>query len=90
MQQGDDGRIADREFMGKGSQGYGWPPYDYVLDRLALDFWSLVAMEWVDAGHSGCKFPYVWREPRFLMRSALISPCAWYNNDFRVDSISGL
>lgn len=31
-----------------GDNGYGWLPYDYVLNRLALDFWSLLCMEWVD------------------------------------------
>jgi C1A family cysteine protease len=31
-----------------GENGYGWLPYEYVLNRLALDFWSLLSMEWVD------------------------------------------
>jgi C1A family cysteine protease len=31
-----------------GDQGYGWLPYDYVKKRLALDFWSLLSIEWVD------------------------------------------
>jgi C1A family cysteine protease len=31
-----------------GDAGYGWMPYDYVLDRLALDFWSLLSQDWVD------------------------------------------
>ena len=31
-----------------GDRGYGWLPYDYVLNKLALDFWSLLRMEWVD------------------------------------------
>lgn len=30
-----------------GDSGYGWLPYDYVLKRLAMDFWSLLRMEWV-------------------------------------------
>ena len=33
---------------GWGDHGYGWLPYDYVRNRLALDFWSLLRMEWVD------------------------------------------
>lgn len=33
-----------------GDNGYGWLPYDYVLQGLALDFWSLLWMEWVDTG----------------------------------------
>ena len=36
-----------------GEKGYGWLPYDYVLNRLALDFWSLLSMEWVDTGKFG-------------------------------------
>jgi C1A family cysteine protease len=35
---------------GWGIQGYGWLPYDYVLNELALDFWSLLSMKWVDSG----------------------------------------
>jgi len=31
-----------------GQAGYGWLPYDYVLKGIALDFWSLLRMEWVD------------------------------------------
>jgi C1A family cysteine protease len=36
-----------------GDQGYGWLPYDYVTNRLALDFWSLLSMEWVNTGQFG-------------------------------------
>jgi C1A family cysteine protease len=36
-----------------GAQGYGWLPYEYVLQRLALDFWSLLRMDWVDTGQFG-------------------------------------
>lgn len=38
-----------------GDQGYGWLPYDYVLNRLALDFWSLLGMQYVDTGEFGLK-----------------------------------
>ncbi len=38
---------------GWGDRGYGWLPYDYVLKRLALDFWSLLKMEWVDTKQFG-------------------------------------
>jgi C1A family cysteine protease len=31
-----------------GAAGYGWMPYDYVLKRVAMDFWSLIDMEYVD------------------------------------------
>jgi C1A family cysteine protease len=36
-----------------GAKGYGWLPYEYVLQRLALDFWSLLRMDWVDTGQFG-------------------------------------
>jgi C1A family cysteine protease len=36
-----------------GNGGYGWLPYDYVLNRLALDFWSLLEMGWIDTGEFG-------------------------------------
>jgi C1A family cysteine protease len=36
-----------------GDNGYGWLPYEYVLKRLALDFWSLIDMKWVDSGEFG-------------------------------------
>jgi C1A family cysteine protease len=38
---------------GWGDKGYGWLPYEYVLNRLALDFWSLLSMRWVDTGQFG-------------------------------------
>jgi len=38
---------------GWGDKGYGWLPYDYVLTGLAMDFWSLLSMEWVDTGKFG-------------------------------------
>ncbi len=38
---------------GWGDNGYGWLPYDYVLNRLALDFWSLISMKWVDSAKFG-------------------------------------
>ncbi len=33
-----------------GQNGYGWLPYAYVLNRLAIDFWSLLTMEVVNLG----------------------------------------
>jgi len=36
-----------------GDKGYGWLPYEYVLNKLALDFWSLLRMEWVDTKQFG-------------------------------------
>ena len=34
--------------LGWGQGGYGWMPYDYVLKGIAMDFWSMLKMEWVD------------------------------------------
>lgn len=33
-----------------GSEGYGWLPYEFVLNGLAEDWWSLIKGEWVDTG----------------------------------------
>jgi len=33
-----------------GNSGYGWLPYEYVLQKLAIDWWSLVKNEWIDTG----------------------------------------
>jgi len=32
-----------------GDNGYGWLPYDYVLNWLAVDWWSLLKNEWIDS-----------------------------------------
>jgi len=31
-----------------GESGYGWLPYEYVLQGLAEDFWAMTSAEWVD------------------------------------------
>ncbi len=36
-----------------GDKGYGWLPYEYVLKTLAMDFWSLFKMDWVDTNKFG-------------------------------------
>jgi C1A family cysteine protease len=36
-----------------GDAGYGWLPYEYVLKHLALDFWSVLKLEWVETGQFG-------------------------------------
>jgi len=33
---------------GQELKGYGWLPYQYVLDGLAVDFWVMLSSEWVD------------------------------------------
>ncbi len=38
---------------GWGEAGYGWLPYDYVLNGLAMDFWSLLSMKWIDTKQFG-------------------------------------
>lgn len=48
----DDGNRAllFRNSWGKrwGQDGYGWLPYDYVLEGLAEDFWTAMDTSWVD------------------------------------------
>ncbi|TAZ64753.1 cysteine protease [Rhizobium ruizarguesonis] len=36
-----------------GEQGYGWLPYEFVLQQLASDWWSIISMSWFDAGEFG-------------------------------------
>jgi len=33
-----------------GMDGYGWLPYEYILNGLACDWWSVLKQEWVDTG----------------------------------------
>ena len=36
-----------------GDEGYGWLPYQYVMDSLAVDWWSILKSEWVDTDKFG-------------------------------------
>jgi C1A family cysteine protease len=38
---------------GWGDAGYGWLPYAYVLNGLAVDWWSLLSTKWIDTGKFG-------------------------------------
>jgi len=38
---------------GWGEKGYGWLPYEYVLQSQAIDWWSLLKTEWIDTKQFG-------------------------------------
>jgi C1A family cysteine protease len=46
-------RIRNSWGTGWGQSGYGWLPYEYIRKGLAVDWWSLVKMEWIDTGQFG-------------------------------------
>ncbi|HKR07452.1 MAG TPA: C1 family peptidase [Bacteroidia bacterium] len=40
-----------------GMQGYGWLPYEYVLQGLATDWWTMTKGEWIETGKFGLDKP---------------------------------
>ncbi len=42
-----------------GDKGYGWLPYDYLLDGLAHDVWTLMQARWVETD----QFQIAWDQP---------------------------
>jgi C1A family cysteine protease len=36
-----------------GENGYGYLPYAYVLNELAIDWWILISAKWIDTGNFG-------------------------------------
>ena len=46
-------RMRNSWGSGWGESGYGWLPYEYILQEVADDFWSLLRSEWIDTGNFG-------------------------------------
>lgn len=49
---GSRGALLVRSSWGSswGDEGYGWLPYAYVEERLAIDFWTLIGERWLRSG----------------------------------------
>lgn len=49
------GALLIRNCLGEawGDHGYGWLPYEYVLQGLTYDWWCLAKAEWLDTGQFG-------------------------------------
>ncbi|MCA9166649.1 MAG: C1 family peptidase [Planctomycetales bacterium] len=37
-----------------GDNGYGWLPYGYVENQVAVDFWTLLHADWLESGEFDC------------------------------------
>lgn len=52
---GTVGALLNRNSWGAswGEAGYGWLPYDHVLNGVETDWWTLIKAEWIDSGNFG-------------------------------------